>query len=210
MERVAIIDCQMGNLRSVMNAFAMLGLPASVTRDPADLRRAEAIVLPGVGAFGDAMLNLRTAGWIEALEEEVRRKGKPYLGLCLGMELLAEQSTEHGHYEGLGWLPGIVDRFPSDRGLRIPHIGWNDVRFQKTDGLFAGLGESQAFYFVHSYVLTPRDPGAISGICTYGDDFAASIEFDNIAATQFHPEKSHQAGLAVLRNFVRKAGLAPS
>lgn len=205
---VAVIDYGMGNLRSVLNAFAALEQPAFVACEPHDLLRAGAIVLPGVGAFGDAMDNLRTAGWIEILEHEVRRGGKPYLGLCLGLELLGSRSTEGGLHEGLGWIPGLVDRIrPNDPSIRVPHIGWNDVTCRDRDGLYAGLGETEAFYFVHSYALTPDDPNCISGTCAYGQEFAASVEVDNLSATQYHPEKSHKAGIAVVRNFLRKAGL---
>lgn len=201
--KLAIIDSGMGNLRSVANAFEALECPARITADPQDLREAERIVLPGVGAFGDGMDKLRRGGWIEALEQEVRQKGKLFLGLCVGMQLLATRGTEHGDHAGLGWIPGVVDRLPTeDPAIRVPHIGWNDVRVTKTDGLYAGVGESQVFYFVHSYVFLPDDPGVVSGVCSHGIDFAASLEVENIFATQFHPEKSQKAGLAVLKNFL--------
>jgi glutamine amidotransferase len=199
-----IVDYGMGNLRSVANAFAAAGCEATISRDPADLRRARRIVLPGVGAFGDGMANLRTAGWIDALDAAVRGKGTPFIGLCLGMQLLAATGTEHGHHEGLGWIPGAVVRLPSgDPSIRIPHIGWNDVRLTKRDGLFAGLGDGATFYFVHSYAFDVRDGALVSGVCTHGVDFAASLEAGNVFATQFHPEKSQRAGLQVLRNFLR-------
>src|SRR5262249_8166663 len=146
---------------------------------PEDLQACRAVVLPGVGAFGDGMRNLYQRGFVEALQVEVRKKGKPFLGICLGMQLLASLGLEHGRNEGLGWVPGVVDRLPSGPeypGLRVPHIGWNDVRFVKQEGLYAGLGPSTAFYFVHSYKLEPRDGGAVSGVCNHGVDFAASIE----------------------------------
>lgn len=200
---VMIIDYGMGNLRSVMNAFESLGCPAQVVHHSEELRMGERIVLPGVGAFGDGMNNLRAGGWLEALEEEVKQKGKLFLGLCLGMQLLATTGTEHGEYAGLGWIPGVAKRIcTSDPMLRVPHIGWNDVRFVKRDGLYAGLGDSQTFYFVHSYVLSPTDPAVVSGLCVHGEEFVASVEADNIFATQFHPEKSQKAGLAVLRNLL--------
>ena len=202
---LTVIDYGMGNLRSVMNAFASLDQPAFIARGPEDLRRADMIVLPGVGAFGDGMRNLREGGWVEALEEEVRGKGKPFLGLCVGMQLLATTGTEHGTHEGLGWIPGVSKRIPceADPSLRVPHIGWNDVRFLKKQGLYSGFKEeSQSFYFVHSYVLEPEDQSVISGLCAYGPEFAASLEVDNIYATQYHPEKSHRAGITVLKNFL--------
>lgn len=200
---VMIIDYGMGNLRSVANAFAAIGCQALVSGHPEDLSRAKRIVLPGVGAFGDGMQNLSTANWIEALEEEVKRKGKPFLGLCLGMQLMGTTGTEHGSHPGLNWVPGNIERIlPNDPALRVPHIGWNDVRLVKKNGLYAGLGDSETFYFVHSYVFHPEDPSVISGVCSYGVEFAASVEIGNICATQFHPEKSQRAGLSVLKNFL--------
>lgn len=201
--KLVIIDYGMGNLRSVSNAFGALGCLVNVSNRPADLKTAERIVLPGVGAFGDGVRNLKTLGWIDALEEEVRHKGKPFLGLCLGMQLLATTGTEHGLHQGLNWIRGIVERISSDDpAIRVPHIGWNDVSFTKKEGLYAGLGTSCVFYFVHSYVLRPQDPDVTSGICSYGVEFVASIETGNIWATQYHPEKSQRGGLKVLQNFL--------
>lgn len=199
---VAIINYGMGNLRSVANAFESLGCPVQVTTDPLDLRAAERIVLPGVGAFRDGMDNLRTAGWIPALEE-AREQGKPFLGLCLGMQLLATTGAEHGTHAGLDWIPGVVERIRSDgTSLRVPHVGWNDVSFTKREGLYAGLGDAATFYFVHSYVFWPTDASVVSGVTDYGAELVASVESRNIYATQYHPEKSHRAGLAVLKNFL--------
>ena len=203
---IGIIDYGMGNLRSVFNAFEFIGAAVEIISDPRDLKRATGIVLPGVGAFGDGIRNLHTRGFVGAMEEEVRSKGKPLLGICLGMQLLAKTGYEYGENPGLGWIDGVVDRLPvpeAEPRLRIPHIGWNDVRFAKRDGLFAGLGETSCFYFVHSYALRPTDGGIVSGECGYGANFVAAIETGNIYATQFHPEKSHRAGLTVLRNFIR-------
>jgi len=200
---LVIIDYGMGNLQSVANAFRAIGCDAKVSSHPEDLRMAERIVLPGVGSFGDGMRNLQSAGWVEALEEEVRHKGKPFLGLCLGMQLLGTTGTEHGLCAGFNWIPGIVERIVSDSPtIRVPHIGWNDVSFTKKDGLYSGLGDSEVFYFVHSYVMRPEDNTVISGLCFHGIEFAASVEKDNIWATQYHPEKSQRAGLKVLNNFV--------
>lgn len=201
---IAIIDYGMGNLRSVYNAFRSLGREATIASKPEQMRDARGIVLPGVGAFGDGMHNLREWGFVEELDAQVLRGGKPFLGLCLGLQLLATTSSEHGENLGLNWIHGTVDRIKFRAGnenLRIPHIGWNEVRFERKDGLYAGLGESQSFYFVHSFVLKPSDASVVSGVCNYGVDIVASVEFDNIAATQFHPEKSHKAGLAVLHNW---------
>lgn len=169
---------------------------------PEELGAAERIVLPGVGAFADGMKNLHDRGWVDALEEEVRHKGKPFLGLCVGMQVLAERGTEHGSNPGLGWIAGTVERLPSDDGLRVPHIGWNDVAFTAGHEMYDGLGEGDAFYFVHSFVLRPRDESVVSGWCEYGQPFAASLEANNIRAAQFHPEKSHRAGLRMLANFL--------
>ncbi|HET8892668.1 MAG TPA: imidazole glycerol phosphate synthase subunit HisH [Gaiellaceae bacterium] len=201
-ERIAVIDYGMGNLRSVTNAFASLGASPAVVTQPDELADAERIVLPGVGAFADGMQNLRDGGWVDALEEQVRRKGKPFLGLCIGMQVLADRGTEHGSNAGLGWIAGTVERIASDNGLRVPHIGWNDVTFTPGHAMYDGLGESDAFYFVHSYVLRPDDDSVVSGVCEYGGDFAASVETQNIRAAQFHPEKSHRAGLRLLKNFL--------
>ena len=204
---VTIVDCGMGNLQSVANAFEAVGALACIARTPEELSAAERIVLPGVGAFGHGMTKLREGGWVRKLEDEVRGKGKPFLGICLGMQLLASVGTEHGQHEGLNWITGEVRRMVCvEPSLRLPHIGWNDVRFVHSDGLYEGLGESQVFYFVHSYALNPDDGSVVSGVCNYGTEFAASIQKDNLYATQFHPEKSHRAGLAVLKNFARLGG----
>ena len=202
--RVGIIDYGMGNLKSVANACLALGAKANIVNTPEALSGEDCIILPGVGAFGDGMNNLRKQGWIDALEEEVRVKKKPFLGLCLGMQLLATTSSEHGEHQGFNWIKGIVERIPN-LSVRVPHIGWNEVRIVKKEGLYDGLGDKQSFYFVHSYMFKPEDFSVVSGICSHGMDFAASIEIGNIYATQFHPEKSHKIGLAVLKNFLNKA-----
>lgn len=196
----------------MVNAFQACGAEAGLVTDPNALRGADAIVLPGVGAFAAAMGKLRASGFADALTVEVLEKGVPFLGLCLGLQLLATVGFEHGEQAGLNWVPGAARRLtvPDETpDLRVPHMGWNDVRFTKRDGLYAGLGESACFYFVHSYVFYPDDPDSVSGVTSHGSDFAASIETGNIWATQYHPEKSHAAGLTVLRNFVdlsRRAG----
>jgi imidazole glycerol-phosphate synthase subunit HisH len=204
-QRVSIIDYGMGNLRSVANAFSAVGGEPEIVTRPEQLAAADRIVLPGVGAFADGMRNLREAGWDAALEREVRVESKPFLGLCVGMQLLASLGTEHGETEGLGWIPGVCERLGNGNGLRVPHIGWNDVDFTRTDGLYGGLDGSDAFYFVHSYVLRPEDDTIVSGICDYGGPFAASVEAGNVRAAQFHPEKSHRAGLRMLANFLAVA-----
>ncbi|WP_316977590.1 imidazole glycerol phosphate synthase subunit HisH [Shumkonia mesophila] len=205
---ITIIDYGMGNLRSVANAFEALGREVQCVGEPEALASATAIVLPGVGAFGDAMENLWTKGLVDALDHEVRGKGKPFLGLCLGLQLLAERGTEQGDHRGLGWIPGVcrrLERRSNDPDIHIPHIGWNDVSIRKAEGLYRDLGDVQAFYFVHSYILCAADDSVVSGICDHGEDFAASIETGNVWATQFHPEKSHKAGLSLLNNWCAAA-----
>lgn len=203
--KIAIIDYGMGNLTSVANAFNTIGYKATIVQDTNDLSQASHIVLPGVGAFGDGMKNLRSSGWIDVLEREIKEKKKPFLGICLGMQLLASMGTEHGLHEGLNWISGTVKKIESnDPQIRVPHVGWNDVIFLKKDGLYRDLGDSQAFYFVHSYVLDVKDESSVvSGLTVHGIEFTASIEKDNIYATQFHPEKSQKIGLKVLENFIQ-------
>jgi glutamine amidotransferase len=204
--RIAIIDYGMGNLGSVANAFAAINYPTFITSNPDDLCQASHIVLPGVGAFGDGMQNLLSAGWVKVLEEEVLEKGKPFLGICLGMQLLATAGTEHGFHKGLNWIPGTVNRLDSkEPSIRVPHIGWNDVHFLKKDCLYSGLSDSQVFYFVHSYVFYPEDVSVISGVSDHGVEFVSSLERGNIHATQFHPEKSQKFGLQVLSNFIKNS-----
>lgn len=200
---VGIVNYGMGNLRSVANAIASLQFPAQIVDHPTELSRFSHIILPGVGAFGDAMKNLQTQGWVSVLEREVRENKKPFLGICLGMQLLATVGTEHGTHKGLDWISGTVERLSSDdSNIRIPHIGWNEAHIAKSDGLYAGLTKTPTFYFVHSYVLKPSDNQIVSATTTHGVEFIASVEFDNIYATQFHPEKSQKAGLALLKNFL--------
>lgn len=206
MKKTYIIDYGVGNLKSVFNAFAAVGYPAIICKDPSKLHKADRVVLPGVGAFGDGIRNINTVGWREVLEKEVIKKQKPFLGFCLGMQLLASWGFEHGKHEGLGWIKGSVQKLkiPKKSGLRIPHIGWNNVRYVKRDGLYKNMDKDLSFYFVHSYILIPDNKKIVSALCNYGSDFVASIEYNNISATQYHPEKSHSAGLSVIRNFISK------
>jgi glutamine amidotransferase len=201
---IGIVDYGMGNMHSVCSAFQAIGREILLVTEPEQLRDVGSIVLPGVGAFGDAMRNLREHRLIGELETQVLANRKPYLGICLGLQLLATTGFEHGEHAGLNWVPGTVEKLPAsvvDQPLRVPHIGWNEVQAAADDGLYAGLGDAPAFYFVHSYVLKPSDPAAINGRCRYGVEFAASVGSGNIAAVQFHPEKSHHAGLRLLRNW---------
>lgn len=204
MPQVHIVDYRMGNLASVLNAFQAVGASAVVTRSPSDLGQASHIVLPGVGAFPDGMSNLIAGGWVDSLVEQVHQRRKPFLGLCLGMQLLASTGEEHHFCQGLGWIAGRVVRMtPEDSRARVPHMGWNDVTIARNETLYRGFPGSEVFYFAHSFVFAPDDQSVMTGTCDYYGSFAASLEQDNIMATQFHPEKSQRAGLEVLRNFIR-------
>jgi glutamine amidotransferase len=201
--RVAIVDYRMGNLRSVANAFAILGSDVTIATTPDFLFDATHIVLPGVGAFGDGIANLERGGWIPALDVEVRTKRKPFLGICLGMQLLASTGTEHGNWRGLGWIPGTVTKLhPLEKALRIPHIGWNDVVPTHAATLLSGLSGAPCFYFVHSFAMVPEDQAVVAGRTAYGAPFVSVIETANIHGVQFHPEKSHKVGLSLLSKFL--------
>ncbi|MFH1843932.1 MAG: imidazole glycerol phosphate synthase subunit HisH [bacterium] len=204
---IAVIDYGLGNLRSVCNAVAAVDGEAAVCTDPAALLDASAVILPGVGAFGSAMANLREGGWIEPLQRSVREQGKPFLGICLGMQVITRGSSEHGEHDGLGWIDATVTRLPkTSPELRIPHIAWNDVTFTRSDsGLSTGLEPEETFYFVHSYAVTATGQPFVKGTTHHGTEFVACLEDENIWATQFHPEKSQQAGLRILRNFVERS-----
>jgi glutamine amidotransferase len=193
----------MGNVRSVYNALDALGQDAVVTADPKEIANSDRVILPGVGAFGDAMDNLRQRGLIEVLSREVLQEKKPFLGICLGMQLLAMSSTEHGEHPGLGWFDASVVRFGLPKnGYKVPHMGWNDITPRLDHPLLRGLKEGQfVFYFVHSFHVTCRNPADVAASCDYGYPFTAAVARDNIFATQFHPEKSQDNGLQVLRNF---------
>lgn len=198
---IAIVDYGMGNLRSVQKGFEHAGVAeVVVTADPALVERADGIVLPGVGAFRDASAQLRDSG-LRGLILKAIDNGVPFLGICLGMQLLADVGLEDGEWEGLGVLGGTCERLPA--GVKVPHIGWNTVEYPRPSELFAGIPEATAFYFVHSYRLKPADEGCIIGTAHYGVDFAAAVERDRVWAVQFHPEKSSSAGLKLLANFGR-------
>ena len=200
---IAVVDYGMGNLHSMAKAIEHIGEDAQVTSSPAVLEEADRIVLPGVGAFGECMTNLRNSGLVEALHEQVLGRGKPFLGVCVGMQLLARTGLEHGEHAGLGWIEGTVRRLEVDDPLlRIPHTGWSEVRAAAAEGSpLAGPRPGEAFYFNHSYHVVPDDPDIVAARCDHGGDFVAAIIAGNIFATQFHPEKSQQAGLEVLASF---------
>lgn len=204
MSRVTIIDYGMGNLGSVARAFETLNAEVQVTARAEDIARAECIVLPGVGAFGEGMKNLQRLGLIEVLEEQVLRRRTPFLGICLGMELLARESLEHGRHAGLGWIPATVRAFSAaDKGLKSIHIGWNSVASRPRAALFAGLGREACFYFVHRYHVVCDDRAPVCATALYGEPFAAAVQQDNVFGVQFHPEKSQETGLSLLKNFLR-------
>lgn len=196
---IAIIDYDMGNLRSVKKAFEKLGCEAVVTRDRNVIMDSGHVVLPGVGAFKDCMKNLQDFGLVEPILRCIE-KGKPFLGICLGLQLLFEEGAEFGLHRGLGVIKGKVVRFPKNE-LKVPHMGWNDVRVEKDSPLLNGLPTGTYFYFVHSYYAAPEDKGVVLTTTEYGISFCSSILKDNIMACQFHPEKSQSAGLRVLKNF---------
>lgn len=199
---IAIVDYGMGNVASVRNALRLLGAEGIITMRPEDFERATHIILPGVGAFADGMKELRSRGLVDILNREVLEKKKPFLGVCLGMELLGSDGVEGGTTEGLGFVPGSVRRFVIDEGVyRLPHIGWNTITVLQESPLFSSV-LARDFYFVHSYVLEPHDEADTSATCEYGVRFAAAVQRGNIYGTQFHPEKSQQGGLAILRNFI--------
>ncbi len=196
---IAIVDYKMGNLRSVEKGFAAAGVSdVVVTADPLVLARARGIVLPGVGAFRDAAANLEESGLRDVLLTRAA-EGVPLLGICLGMQLLATVGLEDGEWQGLGLVPGRCERLPG--GVKIPHIGWNTVAFPRPSRLFDGIEDGSAFYFVHSYHVAPADPSATIGVTEHGIPFAAAVSGGNVFGVQFHPEKSSECGLALLRNF---------
>ena len=194
---IAILDYGMGNLRSVQKAYEYLGVPAQITDRPADAAAASHVVLPGVGAFADAEKKLRESGLDEALLRAAEA-GKPVLGICLGMQLMFAASEENGHYEGLGLFPGTITRLEAP-GLKIPHMGWNTIETRACP-LFDG-GEEQCVYFVHSYCAGEVSDEWTAAVCTYGQPFSAAVCRGNVMATQFHPEKSGDVGLRMLRRF---------
>lgn len=209
MQTIVIIDYGSGNLRSAERAVAEAArahdASVTVTSEPDLVRKADRVILPGVGAFGDCISGLNAiAGMRDALEEAVTRSGKPFLGICVGMQLMAERGLEHGVHPGLGWIKGEVSALePSDPALKIPHMGWNAAVPKRVSALFPDLqAPAQEFYFVHSYVLKPADPGVIAAVTTHGVEFCSAVCKDNLAGVQFHPEKSQRAGLQLLSRFL--------
>lgn len=198
---IAIIDYQMGNLRSVQKGFEKVGHEAIITSSPAELLSADKVVLPGVGAFGDAMHELKQRDLVEPIKEVVAA-GKPFLGICLGLQLLFDRSSEGGDFEGLGIVPGEVCKFELPSEYKVPHMGWNEARICKPAPILKGVEEGSHFYFVHSYYVRPVDSSVVAIESEYHTPFCAMIWDDkNLFATQFHPEKSQADGLRILKNF---------
>ena len=197
---IKIIDYGMGNLRSVQKAFEKLGTAAEICGRATELADAEKMVLPGVGAFRDAIHELRQQEMLEPIREHIEA-GKPFLGICLGLQLLFDVSYEDGQWEGLGIVPGKVVRFDDQPELKIPHMGWNSLQVVKDTPLLDGMPAEAYFYFVHSYLVVPADESVVLARANHGQDFVAAIAQENMFATQFHPEKSQRVGMKLLSNF---------
>lgn len=198
---ITIVDYDAGNLKSVEKALDFLGEKPVITREKEEILKADKVILPGVGAFGDAMEKLHQYGLVDVLRE-VAQKGTPLLGICLGLQLFFESSEESPGVEGLGICKGKILRIPDQEGLKIPHMGWNSLHYDNPGRLFEGIPENSYVYFVHSYYLKAENPSDVAATADYIVDFHAAVEHENIFATQFHPEKSGEVGLQILRNFV--------
>ena len=192
----------MGNLRSVSKAVEYLGAEVEVSNSDEKIAEAEKLIMPGVGSFGDGMKNLAEKDLISALHSAVISEKKPVLGICLGMQLFAEDGEEGGFHKGLGWVPGSVKKMEPGPDLKLPHVGWNDISQKEGNPLFQGLSKNPSFYFVHSYALECADPTFVSATCNYGGEFVAAVQKNNVFGLQFHPEKSQREGLRVLENFI--------
>ncbi|WP_457642797.1 imidazole glycerol phosphate synthase subunit HisH [Persephonella sp.] len=197
---VVVVDYGMGNLRSVAKALEKVGMEVKVSSDPSDVENAKAVIVPGVGAFGDAMHNLERLNLLKPVISSIE-KGKPYLGICLGLQLLFEHGYEFGEHQGFGVIKGKVVRFEHKKGFKVPHMGWNQVWKKQEEGLFSGIKDGEYFYFVHSFYAVPSNPEDTAGITDYIVEFCSAVQKNNIWAVQFHPEKSQKAGLKLLSNF---------
>ncbi|MCR4642934.1 MAG: imidazole glycerol phosphate synthase subunit HisH [Lachnospiraceae bacterium] len=198
---IAIVDYDAGNIKSVENAFRALGGDAVLSRDPALIETAEKVVLPGVGVFGDAVEKLKSFG-LEKTIHSVIESGRPFLAICVGLQLLFDGSEESPEAEGLKVFPGKIKRIPAAGGLKVPQIGWNSLHLERESRLLHGLDEGSYVYFVHSYYLESEDPQLVTASTEYGVHIHAAVEKDNVFATQFHPEKSSRVGLRILKNFM--------
>lgn len=199
---IAVIDYGLGNLASVAKAVRAVGLEAAITDDPKQLQRADKIILPGQGAFAHGIKNLHQRGLVSALNKQVLDKKKPFLGICLGLQLLGDTSFENGKHQGLGWIKGNIIKLKVEEKDRLPHIGWDNVSSNKNSPLFSQIPAGSDFYFVHSYYLKPENKKIIEAACTYGENFPVAFIQKNIWATLFHPEKSQTYGLQLLKNFI--------
>ena len=200
--KVLIVDYGVGNHQSVVNALKFLGYDFLVSGKKDDILKASSYILPGVGAFGEAMKNLHKLDIINLLSEQVLLKKKPILGICLGLQILSEYSVENGYNDGLGWIKGHIDRFDENKNIRIPHVGWNTIKIVKKEPLFSKTEEHFSFYFDHSYHFICGEE-FVCATCFYGTDFVAAIQKDNIFGVQFHPEKSQNSGLKLFRCFFK-------
>jgi len=198
---IAILDYDAGNIKSVEKALKLLGQEVMVTREREAILKADKVILPGVGAFGDAMEKIRRYGLYEVIHE-VTGRGTPFLGICLGLQLLFERSEESPGAEGLGILKGEILRIPDTPGLKVPHMGWNSLEFSENGRLFEGMQKEPYVYFVHSYYLKAADEGIVTAVTEYGTQIHASVESGNVFACQFHPEKSSDVGIRILKNFL--------
>ena len=202
---VAIIDYGAGNLSSVKKALDYLGAESEITQDKEKILSASHVILPGVGSFGDAMKSMAERGLVEPVKQAAC-SGKPFLGICLGLQLLFESSEESEGVEGLGLIKGKIVQIPRDNGLKVPHIGWNSVKINQKNGIFSGIEDGSYFYFVHSFYLKDAETDAVAATTEYGVDIECAVQKGNLCATQFHPEKSSRLGLQLLENFLKMEG----
>lgn len=202
---VAIIDYGAGNLSSVKKALDYLGADSVITQDRETILSASHIILPGVGSFGDAMASMRERGLVDTVKEAAA-SGKPFLGICLGLQLLFERSEESSDVQGLGLLKGSIVTIPRDNGLKVPHMGWNSVSLKQNDGIFSQIKDNSYFYFVHSFYLKGADCDVVAATTQYGVEIECAVQKGNLCATQFHPEKSSAVGLKLLKNFIEMEG----
>lgn len=199
---IVIIDYGLGNLASVAKSFSAAGAETFITNNPAKIKKADRIVLPGQGAFADGISNLRASGLVQLLTQEVMNRKKPFLGICLGLQLLAESGVENGRHDGLGWIKGDTVKLKTLSPLRLPHVGWDNINISKTVSMFNQIPDESDFYFVHSYYLQPKNKEIIAATCNYGQIFGVALQYKNIFATLFHPEKSQKNGQQLIRNFL--------
>lgn len=207
--KIIIIDYGVGNDQSVVNALKYLGYDFLISNKKKDIEGAKAIILPGVGAFGEAMNNIKNLQIVDLLKNQVLKKKKPILGICLGFQVFADSSKENGFHKGLSFVKGQVIRIPSQKGLRIPHVGWNTLSIKKTSPLFSKFQKNPSFYFDHSYHFVCNDAN-VSATCEYGSNLVAAIQKGNIFGVQFHPEKSQSNGLKLFRSFFEYIGIKPT